>query len=129
MVIVGKLAPAKAGAGQRRHVPEQIYSHLFNEAKGINERERLSQKTEIPIEIMDELVCLSDLARAYGVGPVSARMIYDVGIQSIKEFVQYTAEEIIRIYEEKEGKKADFGVNEIQFSLDLAKRLDVADEI
>jgi len=50
---------------------------LFNEAKNKNERVRISQRTEIPIEIMNELVCLSDLARAYGIGPVFARMIYE----------------------------------------------------
>lgn len=102
---------------------------LFDEAKDKKERDRLSQKTGIPIEILNELVCLSDLARAYGVGPVFARMIYDVGIKSIKEFVEVTAEEFIRIYEEKEQKKADFGVNEIQFSLELAKELDIAVEL
>ena len=102
---------------------------LFDEAKGKKERDRLSKKTGIPIEILNELVCLSDLARAYGVGPVFARMIYDVGIKSIKEFVEVTAEEFIRIYEEKEQKKADFGVNEIQFSLELAKELDIAVEL
>jgi hypothetical protein len=102
---------------------------LFNEAKNKNERVQISQRTEIPIDIMNELVCLSDLVRAYGVGPVFARMIYDVGIKSIKEFVENTAEEFIRIYEEKEQKKADFGVNEIQFSLELAKELDIAVEI
>jgi hypothetical protein len=102
---------------------------LFNQAKDKDERERLSQKTEIPIEILNELVCLSDLARAYGVGPVFARIIYDVGIKSIKEFVENTAEDFIRIYEEKEQKKADFGVNEIQFSIELAKELDIAIEI
>ena len=78
---------------------------------------------------MNELVCLSDLARAYGVGPVFARMIFDVGIKSIEEFVEKTAEEFIRIYEEKEQKKADFGPNEIRFSLELAKELDIAVEI
>jgi len=102
---------------------------LFNEAKGRNERERLLQRTEIPFEILNELVCLSDLARAYGVGPVFARIIYDVGIKSIKEFVENTAEDFIKIYEEKEQKKADFGVNEIQFSLELAKELDFAIDI
>ena len=102
---------------------------LFNEAKYRIERERLSQRTEIPIEIVNELVCLSDLARAYGVGPVFARIIYDVGIKSIKMFVENSAEEFIRIYEEREQKKADFGVNEIQFSLKLAKELDIAVEI
>jgi hypothetical protein len=103
--------------------------HLFNEAKEIIERERLSQTTEIPIKILNELVCLSDLARAYGVGPVFARMLYDFDIKTIKEFVEYTAEEIIRIYEENEKKKADFGIDEIQFSLELAKELDSAVEI
>ena len=78
---------------------------------------------------MNELVCLSDLSRAYGVGPVFAQMIYDVGIKSIKAFIEFTAEDFIRIYEEKNQKKADFGVNEIQFSLELARELDIAVEI
>jgi hypothetical protein len=97
---------------------------LFYAAKGKNEREQLSQKTDIPLDIINELVSLSDLGRIYGVGPVFASMIYDVGIKSVEEFVEVTAEEFIKIYEEKEQKKADFGINEIQFSLELAKELD-----
>ena len=103
--------------------------HLFNGAKDKKERERLSQTTELPIGILNELVGLSDLARAYGIGPIFARVIYDVGVKSIKEFVEYTAEDIIRIYEEENQKKADFGVNEIQFSLELAKELEFVVEI
>jgi hypothetical protein len=102
---------------------------FFNKANDRVKRDQISQRTDIPIEILDELVCLSDLVRAYGVGPVFARLIYDVGIKTIKEFVEYTAEDFIRMYEEKEQKKADFGINEIQFSLDLAKELDIAIEI
>jgi hypothetical protein len=102
---------------------------LFNEANDKNNRNQLSEKTEIPIEIINELVCLSDLARVYGVGPIFARLIYNVGIKTVKEFVKITAEEFIRIYEEKEHKKADFGINEIQFSLELAKELDIAIEL
>ena len=102
---------------------------LFDKAKGRIERELLARRADIPIEVMNELVSLSDLVRAYGVGPVFARMIYDVGIKTIKEFVETTAEEFIRIYEEKEGKKADFGVHEIQFSIELAKELDIALEL
>jgi predicted RecB family nuclease len=75
-----------------------------------------------------EIVSLSDLSRVYGVGPVFARLIYDVGIRSIEEFVGHTAEEFIHIYEEQTQKKADFGVGEIQFSLELAKELDPAVE-
>jgi hypothetical protein len=102
---------------------------LFNNANDKNKRNQLSQKTEIPIEIINELVCLSDLARVYGVGPMFARIIYNVGIKTVKEFVEIPAEEFIRIYEEKEQKKADFGINDIQFSLELAKELDIAIEL
>jgi len=102
---------------------------LYNRAKTKTDRERLSQEIEVPFATLNELVCLSDLVRAYGIGPVFARLLYDVGIISIREFTQYAAEDIIRIYEEKEQKKADFGVNEIQFSLELAKELDIAVEV
>lgn len=103
--------------------------HLFNEAKDKHDRERLSQTTDIPLDALTEFVCLSDLSRIYGVGPVFARMIYDVGITSVQEFVACSAEDFIRIYEETEQKKADFGVNEIQFSLELAKELEIAVEL
>jgi hypothetical protein len=102
---------------------------LFNQATNKAERHQLAHRINVPTEIMDELVCLSDLSRAYGVGPVFARIIYDVGIKTIQEFVEHTAEEFIQIYEEKEQKKADFGIGEIQFSIDLAKELDIAVEI
>ena len=103
--------------------------NLFYEAKAKIEREILAKRTGIPVEIMNELICLSDLVRAYGVGPVFARLFYDVGIKTIEEFVELTAEEIVRTYEEIEKKKADFGVNEIQFSLELARELDIAVEV
>ncbi len=97
---------------------------LFLQAQNKSGRERLSKETWIPKEALNELVGLSDLVRIYGVGPVFARLIYDVGIRSVKEFIEYTARDFIRIYEEQTRKKADFGVGEIQFSLELAKELD-----
>jgi hypothetical protein len=100
---------------------------LFLEARNKSGRERLSQETGMPEEALYELVGLSDLSRIYGVGPVFARLIYDVGIRSVKEFVEHTAEDFIRIYEEQTKKKADFGVGEIQFSLELAKELESVD--
>ena len=67
----------------------------------------------------------SDLARLYGVGTVFARMIYDVGIRSVKTFIQYDAEEFVSLYEKATHKKADFSVNDINFSLELAKELEI----
>jgi len=92
-------------------------------------REQLSEETGIPIEVLNEIVCLSDLSRAYGVGPAYARMIYDMDIKTIQAFVKKTAEDFVNIYEEKTLKKADFGINEIQFSIELAKELDIIVEL
>ena len=102
--------------------------HLFDQAAEKENRYQLAQRSDIPLNVLNELLCLSDLARAYGVGPVFARMLYDVGIKTIEEFVGYTAGKIIEIYEEKTQTKADFGEHEIQFSLELAKELDIAVE-
>ncbi len=99
---------------------------IFDQLSDREQRERIAQRTGIPIDILDEFVSLSDLARAYGVGPSFARMIYDVGIRSIRIFVEHSAEEFIRIYEEQQGKRADFSAGEIQFSIDLARELDIA---
>ena len=99
--------------------------HLFNIAQTKTEREVLAQQTEIPVALLDELFGLSDLSRVYGIGPVFARMIYDVGIQSVQRFVQYSAVEIVNVYEDETQKKADFDINEIEFSLILARELEV----
>lgn len=96
---------------------------LFNKVNVGGETDQLSQSTGISKEKLNELASLSDLARLYGVGPVFARIIYDVGIKSVKMFITYKAEEFISIYEKKTQKKADFGLNDINFSLELAKEL------
>ncbi len=96
---------------------------LFTKVKIAGEINQLSQLTGVSIEKLNELTSLSDLARLYGVGPVFARIIYDAGIESVKTFVKYNAEEFISIYENKTQKKADFGVNDMKFSIELAKDL------
>jgi len=97
---------------------------LFNKGITGEQLNQLSQLTSIPMERLNELASLSDLARLYGVGPVFARIIFDVGIKSVKTFVKYKAEDFINIYENKTQKKADFGVNDIRFSIELAKELE-----
>ena len=102
---------------------------LFDQAHTAAQREPLCQAAGIPADVMVELVCLSDLSRAYGVGPIFARLLYDVGICTIQDFVSHTAREIVDTYEEQTGKKADFSTGEIEFSLELARVLDIAVEL
>jgi Domain of unknown function (DUF4332) len=103
--------------------------NLFDRAQTAEQRGTICQATGIPAANLLELVCLSDLSRAYGVGPVFARMLYDVSVHSIQDFVNHSAEEIIAIYEKQTGKKADFSIGEIEFSLELAKALEIAVEL
>jgi predicted flap endonuclease-1-like 5' DNA nuclease len=102
---------------------------MFNQAGKKEARQLLSQETGLPMEVLDELAGLSDLSRAYGIGPVFARMLYDAGISSIQEFSENSAADIVRLYEEATDKRADFGLNEMQFSLDLARELETPVEV
>ena len=96
---------------------------LFDLAK--NNQENLSADLELARETLTELVGLSDLVRAYGVGPAFARILYDTGIHSIGEFRSYTPRQVIDLYEKEAGKKADFSAGDIKFSLDLVQMLDI----
>ena len=97
--------------------------HLFD--KVMNEgRETLLSISGVSENGLNELFHLSDLSRLYGVGPVFARILFDIGIDSVGSFVKHDAEEIVRIYEDINNKKADFTVSDIQFSLDIALMLE-----
>jgi hypothetical protein len=88
-------------------------------------QENLSADLGLDQETLAELVGLSDLVRAYGVGPAFARILYDTGIHSISEFRSYSPHQVIDLYEKEAGKKADFSTDDIKFSLDLVQMLDI----
>jgi hypothetical protein len=98
--------------------------HLFERAGFDQDRKELAKLSGVPLEKLNELVGLSDLVRAYGVGPVFARILYDTGIHSIRKLIGYSPEEIIHLYEEKFNQKADFSLRDMQFCLEIARALD-----
>ena len=102
--------------------------HLFEIVKANTGVGSLSAKFGVSQEFLSELAGLSDLVRAYGVGPAFARILYDTGIYSISEFRSYTPQQVIDLYEKKTGKKADFSISDIKFSLDLVQVLDIGKE-
>ena len=103
--------------------------HLFEAACQHRDRGRWAEELKISVEDLDRLICLSDLVRLYGFGPVFAEMILGVGICSVKEILELTPEEVLEMYERESAKKAVFPVQEIRFSLDLARALDLEGEI
>ena len=102
--------------------------HLFEIVKGNLDLVSLPSEFGVTQELISELAGLSDLVRAYGVGPAFARLLYDTGIHSINEFRSYTPQQVIDLYEKKTGKKADFSSSDIKFSLDLVQVLDIGIE-
>ncbi len=98
--------------------------HLFDRTSETEKLNLLLNTTGIDKTCLEELKALSDLVRIYGVGPVFARIIYDVGVRSVETFKGMTAKSFIQIYEDKMNKKADFGENDISFSIELANQLD-----
>ena len=99
--------------------------HLFEQVGSDKDRKELAKKSGVSLEHLAELAGLSDLVRAYGVGPVFARILYDTGIHSIRRLIGYSPEEIIHLYEEKFNQKADFSLRDMQFCLEIARALDL----
>lgn len=105
---------------------------LFDNAQTEAERKAISESTGIPMDKIKELFCLSDLVRIWGVGAVFARIIYEAGIKSTKQFAESDAEqaynEYVRINEEKGFTAAKFIQKDIEFCIELAKELEFVTE-
>lgn len=99
--------------------------HLFERLENEQDLEALENSTGVQKKVLKEILGLADLVRAYGVGPAFARILYDTGIHSIAEFRTYTPQEIVGLYQEQTGKKADFSLSDIKFCLDLIQVLDI----
>lgn len=97
--------------------------NMFDECENLEMQMDLATRTALSLNEIEEVAGLSDLCRAYGVGPVFARLLYDIGIKDLKHLLSIKPEKIVKIYEEKTGKKADFGVNDLKLTLDIAKEL------
>ena len=102
--------------------------HLFERVENEGDLHTLSSETGIAKEALSELLGLSDLVRAYGVGPAFARILYETGVHSIAELKQFSPQQVVDLYESQTQKKADFSVSDIQFSLDIIKALDLPSE-
>lgn len=101
--------------------------HLFDRIEYEEDLQTLSNDTGITFDTLSELLALSDLVRAYGVGPAFARILYETGIHSIDELKKFSSLQVIDLYESQTHKKADFTESDIQFSLDIIKALELSE--
>jgi hypothetical protein len=59
-----------------------------------SERETLSKKSGVPVDVILELVKLSDLARIPGLKNIRARLYYEAGVDSIEKLAAWDPEEL-----------------------------------
>ncbi len=122
--------PLKKFPGILEETADRLSNLGFNNSKqffeycaGVEDLSALATDAEISLDYLRRLIGLADLVRVYGVGPVFAELLYDAGISSLEVFLSHTPDEIIDLYQERVGKKADFSVSDLQFSQAQAKIL------
>jgi hypothetical protein len=92
---------------------------------------KVSLETGIPVARLKELHALCDLSRITGVGGVFARVIYEAGIRSSREFALSDASKQLLHYRaviDKHGYKAGhFSEEDIRYCIDYARVVSEAD--
>lgn len=60
-------------------------------------RAALAHQASMPLEAVNELVRLSDLARLPGVKGIRARLYYDAGVDSVEKLARFEADELLKL--------------------------------
>ncbi len=69
-------------------------NNMLQEGRTKSDRETLSKKSGVPIDVILEFVKLSDLARIPGIKNIRARLYYEAGVDSIEKFAEWDPEEL-----------------------------------
>lgn len=101
--------------------------HLFNQTHTTGQQKTLSKQTGMPLKTLRELIALSDLVRVSGVGPVFARMLYDIDVKSSAALAEAQAEplfsQLIDLNKTKSYTKAAFTEKDVSYCIELAQML------
>jgi hypothetical protein len=102
---------------------------LYITAIKSTDRFLLSNRLGVSDDKILELVNLCDLVRITGVGPVFARIIYDSGIHSVRDFLSVDADELYarlsKTNIENGFTKARFTQKDIEYCLELGSELPI----
>jgi predicted flap endonuclease-1-like 5' DNA nuclease len=100
---------------------------LFKRAMSLADRAALAEQAGVPDDALLELVKLSDLARIVGVGPVTARLLYDVGVDTPEVFLSHSVDDLLeKLRAVEEG--ASLTTKDIAYCLETAQYLSKAVE-
>jgi predicted flap endonuclease-1-like 5' DNA nuclease len=100
---------------------------LFERAWSEGDRAELSRLTDVPGDALSEMVALSDLARIGGVGPVFARMLLDLGVDSPESVLAREPEELLEavnaVNREKGYANVTVSIKDIHYCISKAEVL------
>lgn len=98
---------------------------LFESAQTSGQQKQLSSLTGIPESRLQELWALSDLSRITGVGGVFARIVYQSGIRSVRQFAETDAgiqyEQYMAIIHRHNYEAGHFKVEDLEYCIDYAR--------
>lgn len=100
---------------------------LYEKAISKADRKSLSELTGIEYDFILMLLKLSDIGRVNGVGPVFARMLYDVKCDTVEKLSKSDEKELfknlININDKKNYTKAKFTEKDLLFCIQYARKL------
>jgi len=106
---------------------------FFEKVQMPEQKAQVSKETGIPVARLKELHALCDLSRITGVGGVFARVVYEAGIRSTREFAISDAPEHYRLYmaiiEKYKYAAGHFSEGDIRYCIEYARVVAEADEI
>ncbi len=101
--------------------------YLFERARTGSDRAELARQADVSDADLLELVKLSDLTRIGGVGPVFARMLYEVGVDTPEELVKRSPVDLLErlheINQEKGYTRVMLSEKDIGYCIDRAREL------
>ncbi|MCC7575880.1 MAG: DUF4332 domain-containing protein [Methanomethylovorans sp.] len=92
------------------------------------QREKLSEKLNIPLNRLEYALHIIDLLRINGVGVEYAKILHEMGIQSVQDYNRTPSETILASFNElnrqKEYTKATLGISDIEYCRRFSTKLE-----
>ncbi len=102
-------------------------NQLLNVCKTSDQRYKLSNKTNIPLDEINRITKLSDLSRIFAVKETRAQLYYESGIDTVEKISKLESTELINIVTRYIEKKGFLGIptlpKEADFTVNFAKKL------
>ncbi len=101
--------------------------HMLNVGRTKEGREKLAEKTEVPLSAILEMVKLADLSRIVGLKRKRARLFYDAGLDTLDKIAKWDSEKMQHMFVEFVERTRFDGspptLGEAEYTVKLAKYL------